>query len=804
MLHLPKRSFARAGEKDSHRATGLVDSRRKGTNAAAAAAALADEQVDISNGHRNRGANSKNSASDQRGREGNNPSATDTTSNRNADADEGEASGSPAGMGYRHANGRSPPKSSSVPRPLSQVPSSPPAAAAAAAAATAASVSAATKAVAQGDALSFEDPNGALLTATTACQRRGRAQKKRARKIKDRARQLCLDVCTSTTTAEALTPWPRLDRAAKSLAELVRAKAQLAESKAVVPAARPPADAAASRLKLAGGGGGGAGDAGDSPSLAGTAGAPGMVLLREDHQKDDNQPGVGNGHANGAETPATVVRAGSGTTTVEIGNGRKGRTAALAEEAAAGGSSRSSGSDGGASGYSSSGAEQPSAGTGSGPFPTHRKTRRGKRAGGVINRRRGAKARSAASVLAAAAAASAGHLEPSLGAVHVAGAVGKDVGGGRGGKPGAVAGEDRPAVGTGETDALADVASSGAIARPQQLGCPTPSVDEKSSMAVNRDGHEGRDTGAREETPGPPAPAVRPGPKIDCACGSDGNAEDACASVADGAAVAVDGGPPPGKCWLSPHPPSLLARNVAASESAAWTSLLDLRGMCPPVSFSASYSWSCAVSLVESSSAPAAPRGPSTAAAVGDRTTAASAASATAGVRSGAAHKLHSQMKARGILDSLVVICAPFPWTPVAPWEDAESKVGDAKQRSRRSSAPAAAVGVDTTRDIGTRTSPPPSCTPSNNEPEGSPACADQSIAAHAVRGATTSGGSVVGDAGSGGGREAMTEAALDTLLAALVDSPSNQEHVLRIDGGAALVSGPRVYLRKKTVVNLR
>ncbi|CAN0053014.1 unnamed protein product, partial [Ectocarpus sp. 8 AP-2014] len=41
---------------------------------------------------------------------------------------------------------------------------------------------------------------------------------------------------------------------------------------------------------------------------------------------------------------------------------------------------------------------------------------------------------------------------------------------------------------------------------------------------------------------------------------------------------------------------------------------------------------------------------------------------------------------------------------------------------------------------------------------------------------------------GNGGGREAMTECALEVLLASLADEPDNRDHVLRIDGGAPLV----------------
>ncbi|CAN0181238.1 unnamed protein product, partial [Ectocarpus sp. 4 AP-2014] len=246
-----------------------------------------------------------------------------------------------------------------------------------------------------------EDPpptqaaSGALLLATTACPRRGRAQKKRARKVKDNLRQLCVEASTTGSTATALAPWPRLEKAARELAELALAKTQVVKSQAAAQAVTPPADAPASRLAPAA-----------AVPLAASAEQPSLSM-------PTSPVGLLSGVNSGDVRTAVVAAAGT-TTNENVGYPGKGRAAALIAEVNAEDGTRSGDGDGGGGSCSRSGADQLSARGEGGRLLLggHRKTRRGKRAGGAINRRRGAKARSAAAAAAAIAALSTQGMNP--------------------------------------------------------------------------------------------------------------------------------------------------------------------------------------------------------------------------------------------------------------------------------------------------------------------------------------------------------------------------------------------------------
>ncbi|CAN0032205.1 unnamed protein product, partial [Ectocarpus sp. 8 AP-2014] len=211
-----------------------------------------------------------------------------------------------------------------------------------------------------------EDPpptqaaSAALLLATTACPRRGRAQKKRARKVKDNLRQLCVEASTTGPTATAVAPWPRLEKAAGELAELAVAKTQVVKSQAAAQAATPPADAPASRLA----------PATDVPLAASTE-PPSLSM-------PTSPVGLLSGVNSGDVRTAVVAAAGT-TTDENVGYSGKGRAAALIVEVNAEDGARSGDGGGGGGSYSSSGADRLSARGEGGQLLLggHRKTRRG-------------------------------------------------------------------------------------------------------------------------------------------------------------------------------------------------------------------------------------------------------------------------------------------------------------------------------------------------------------------------------------------------------------------------------------------
>ncbi|CAM9839959.1 unnamed protein product [Ectocarpus sp. 6 AP-2014] len=212
----------------------------------------------------------------------------------------------------------------------------------------------------------YEDPpptqaaSAALLLATTACPRRGRAQKKRARKVKDNLRQLCVEASTTGPTATAVAPWPRLEKAARELAELALAKAQVVKNQAAAQAATLPADAPASRLAPAA-----------VVPLAASTEQPSLSM-------PTNPVGLLSGVNSGDVRTAVVAAAGT-TTDENVGSPGKGRAAALIAEVNAEDGARSGDGGGGGGSCSSSGADQLSARGEGGRLLLggHRKTRRG-------------------------------------------------------------------------------------------------------------------------------------------------------------------------------------------------------------------------------------------------------------------------------------------------------------------------------------------------------------------------------------------------------------------------------------------
>ncbi|CAN0277937.1 unnamed protein product, partial [Ectocarpus sp. 12 AP-2014] len=267
------------------------------------------------------------------------------------------------------------------------------------------------------------------------------------------------------------------------------------------------------------------------------------------------------------------------------------------------------------------------------------------------------------------------------------------------------------------------------------------------------------------------------------------------------------GGSPPGGAPVAPRQSWSSSRGMAAIEAAAWRSLRDLHAMCPAAS---APSPSRAVSFTDVLSAPRSANGGGSSAVAGATTTA----------NENMALRLRSQAKSRGVLDSLVAICAPFPWTPVVPQLNAAA----ASEQEPAAAATAANPGVANACSTGL---PSSSCSSSPSTPStaGAGTGAGRATAAStptasmafpspagstptAPGGNGGSGGqdqgnrakketaasgegaaaSAAAGEGNGGGREAMTESALEVLLASLADEPDNRDHVLRIDGGAPLV----------------
>lgn len=302
----------------------------------------------------------------------------------------------------------------------------------------------------------------------------------------------------------------------------------------------------------------------------------------------------------------------------------------------------------------------------------------------------------------------------------------------------------------------------------------TPSTDEQSSIGTDKEQRRA----AGDSGTGACAGGVTP------------------ESVDDGMDIGGGGSHPGGvlpvlcQSWSS-------SQGMAAIEAAAWKSLRDLQAMCPaaPVSFS-----SQAVSFTDFLSAPPSANGGCSSAIAGPTTTANEIIT----------QRLRSQVKSHGVLDSLIAICAPFPWTPVAPQLNAAVVAERDPATAATAANPGVANACSTGRLPSSSCSSSPSAAGADAGAIASPAPAGSTPTAHGgndgsggreqgdkAKNETTTRGEGAGASnaaggvgeGNGGGREAMTESALEVLLASLADEPANRDHVLRIDGGAPLVS---------------
>lgn len=840
MLHRPARGTGEpTGKAKSGGTTAWVDSRRKGAPTTATPAA--EKQSGDNHGYIN--------------------TLTDRNSGngRSNHGDAPETPGTPTKESTRGDEAKRAPSDSvpAQPPPSSAVPSSIPAAVAAGGEAT--------------------PGTAALLLATTACQRRGRAQKKRARKIKDGTRQLCLEAATAVLTApkeeapssspssSPPSPWPRLERAARELGDLARAKARLEETKLALQAAAAAAMSASAAAQgsedLVAGlpTAAAAAPAADSqhPAVVTGLSRAGLPDPRPTSSAGDH-PGEGSRSVGTAATAAALGGAEEEASLV-AGSARKGRTASLmAEEAEEG---LSSGDGGG----SCSGDGSGGGGSDQALRPSHRKTRRGKRAGGAINRRRSAKERAASSTSATApATAAAGAQERD------------DLGRKASGDPDVAesrelpvstaaaaastaavvwsspAGEKHKSKGDIEipaTDGMAQ--STGAPGQEERLAAATATAtDGENNFIVVRDGRQERGGSA---SAGGEADAVVAG----CASeeghvsGTNGivGAVAAAASFASG--ISADSPP------LRSESPPLSSRDVAALEKAACRSLRDLRAMC-----SSAFSSAAAAPL------PPPPPSSSSSSSSADGGGAAGAnAEARTSPRSSAAGRLCRQARLRGVLDSLASVCAPFPWTPVVTPSLNAVPTASGGAETVAGASPSPAPGVDAAAAAATADSDSNlagSCTESHGPSNAGPAAAGaaaranvswpsasgarQQDAAPGRRGARkrpeeindhdhaedhrrddpssetmraaagtpprSKGGSETNNGGFGGGgsgssrraasrevsggaggdggvgREAMTESALDVLLVLLAEEPGNRDYVLKMDGGAPLVSG--------------
>lgn len=875
-MHLPPE--AAAGKVKRGGTAVWVDRRRKGVAGAAAidaADAVADTQSGItSNSNSKSNHNGSCDTCNNNGKNDTNKPITGERAEHNiddgdkdggGDGDNLQTPGMPTGASVHHDVSRTSRNNSPAPLQSSRGSSSP----------ALPVTSTPAPAPAGGSSTTAAEFATAALVRATACQRRGRAQKKRARKVKDKMRQLCLEVSTTTPTgtgAAEVAPWPRLERAAKALGELALAKAQLAISKAALPAAVPNS---AGPAEIRGGVRGLATASADDTSHFPTDARPSGVEPRPPLPTSSvtDHPGIAAASDDG--TAATAKGVGR-EAAFAVGKAKKSRAAVLIAEDTQEGSS----SGDGERSYSSSGADQLS--SSAGQSPTHRKTRRGKRAGGAINRRRRAKEISGSKRSATAAAARAregritSHTDTASasegGVVDIQDVVAKGdagaVGGGRKGRGarGNVDTKVTPIAATPVADAVSDAPpppqadgkrkshrETPKIKNGQEVEPQGPQLEQHrtaasvglSSVDIGRGEREDRGVSLERGAEGCGAVIDRRSKNGHVFDGADrrrgGSAAAAGAAAAGVAACGASGRS--GSSLSSSSSSSLpslspLAQDVAALEGAAWRSLRDLQAMCPSSPcYSASASAPAAV-VPGCSQQSSPPRSPS----------ACSNGSGTAGATektnstANASHRLRRQLRARGVLDSLVAICAPFPWTPVDPPLGATSAVkeggvlrgcadsgsGDSSgvavaTTSSANPAGAAALAGDTMRKadstgVGTLSADSASdqsggCNPGVQR-AGSLNCEHDRQQHHHYQGVSQAAMATVplacnrrgeeenwrnvrakkngvGSSGDcrGGGREAMTESALAVLLAVLVEEPSNRAYVLKMDGGAPLVS---------------
>lgn len=696
---------------------------------------------------------------------------------------------------------------------------------------------------------------GALAGATSS-QKRGRAQKKRARKVKDKMRQLCVDAAAAAgtpATAEgvgstaggvearresdgrrslssgdgsgvlASTLWPKLERAARDLAALAWARAQPGNinvsQTAKVRASSNDADAKSSTMLET------KGDAGVPPRDGEGAGKPTAVASLGD-ARPPSRPDQPDSKDDRMESPCVKAAVDGllslcGTSSEIATTGKVGNLApdageqlaqiqtlepkGLCNELGKGDAAATIGCDvePPAREIGNMGKPQPvtdiagncgtalvpantdhddtehtavvefDSGAATSPAETlasrHRKTRRGKRAGGAINRRRGAKERAAGCIRRAAAQA-----EATIAAE---------------GRGGTAASSSHDVVVIGDMYEGDDVDDS-------QLATPSIVVRAVDAVPPLPDVVQG--TGAKYTnlgggpTEGTDAGRDSGGVEVECESGS----KDRSQGRGD-CGPAIDVATPPCVGRLS-------MVDTATLELAAVKSARELLAMFYSSTVAVGSSGKQAGKSVRESLLPVLGTAPSPFP-DSDGTT-----------------LLQLRVRQQGVLESLVCLCAPLPWTPV-PRASSSSISSPTQHRSPIS--PSVAATSDILPDSGVQSQQGRGkgdasvCTVQSGVGASNSTCAttvgmsrrkcsDDSLGTRlgspAPRTPSRSAGNRTAGARRGGGsdgarvREELTESSMGVLLKALGD-PGNREYVLKIDGTAPLVrKDPEILTRSK------
>lgn len=688
---------------------------------------------------------------------------------------------------------------------------------------------------------------GALAGATSS-QKRGRAQKKRARKVKDKMRQLCVDGAAAPGTAAtaegvevladldrkrtlsssssgsggpASTPWPKLERAARDLAALAWARAQ--PGKVEVPrtaaanASTNYVDVKSSTMLDARGSAGllrRDGEGVSKATVVASLGGVGAPPRPPEHpgRKEDGMEGprvnlVVGGLSSSCGTSSEIAVAGKGgDRPAEVGEEvaqiqmpgpidvckrvEKGNTGENQGSGAVELTARETGIEGkpqpvadiaGTCGtalkpantnhtvtdnpavveFDNDAADPPATTVAS----RHRKTRRGKRAGGAINRRRGAKERAAGCTRRAASEAEA--ME-------------------------AAAGPGGTAVSSSQHDMTIGDECEGDNADKSQLA--TPSIVVPVVDAVPSSPDLTREVGASKTgVQGGPTEGVDPDRNGGGVAGGGkggakgrshgGGAGGGVGSMIEGTAVDVATPPCNGRLSVVDMPPL----ELAAARSAR-----GLLAMFSPSAVAVASSGKQAAKLVRESSLPIL---------------------GTASPSSGGTTRLQLLVRQMGVLESLVGLCAPLPWTPV-PLTSASSSSLPTPHRS--TILPSAAVSNDILPASGAQSQP---VAEGRGEGDVYVCTALSGVGASIATGATigvsrrkggddspktrpdipaprtpsrstrneTAGANRGGGVDGGRGREGLTESSMGVLLKALEDA-GNRERVLNMDGAAPLV----------------
>lgn len=691
-----------------------------------------------------------------------------------------------------------------------------------------------------------------LTAAAVTCQKRGRAQKKRARKIKETMRQFCREVAAAAVAgravtrlagtestpsgssgattagsglsneAPAVTPWPRLERAARDLSALAWARLQqrkdvsvdsggdslrarpVVSSSSVTPPTAPSTennDAGtvsvvgvevvanlgvedSKKIEATGGTDLPSGKAPYEGCAAGqdkgiprgvkctgsaAHGEPGQLLIVQSPTFAE----IGEGSTiNNAESSTVLGTAAAAT--AEAAGASKGNHEALADSHVANvEDSVALPTDGKvAAGDGDPGQANQQRESTAAP-PSHRKTRRGKRAGGAINRRRGAKERAACCARYSAENAT-------VTATRATGTSLAEEGTGEEGE----AGERGERLLTERESAVVPISRGVAPeAAPAEEAMARQLLHGEAGPVSWRGGCGGGNT---------------------CREGGGGSGFSSWCNVGSvSVRVGEDVVPSSSKCS---------SLDLAVLEAAALRSIRELCGM---------FSSSVSSSSSRTEKAVVGGRGCSSAVS-GSGSAAALSAPTPCG---GGSSRLQSQArKTHGLLESLVMLCAPFPWTPASlapapvrscccrPVHDpslptlASSSVDDNGQSPVPALSTAACKG-----NGGGSNTPVAQCRATGSSDSSftvgrPPAAGDEKgdIGPARTRGrcggyearSRSSGGEArgvsaacanVGGLGVASAREALTESALVVLLTALGEA-DNREHVLRIDAGAPLV----------------